>query len=67
MAQAVGLSVQVGLWWPEFRGVKTALEPHPEVVVLSVLSVKPAARRSDLDSSYGIIFGWIRSPVWFAA
>lgn len=57
----------MGLWQPEFRGVKIALEPHSEIVVLSVLSVKSAAGRSDLDSSYGIIFGWIRSPAWFAA
>lgn len=67
LAKAGGLSGQVGLWQTEFRDVKIALEPHPETVVLSVLSVNSAGGTSDLDSSYGIIFGWIRSPVWFAA
>lgn len=32
-----------------------------------MLSVSSAGERSNLDSFYGIIFGWIRPPVWLAA
>lgn len=32
-----------------------------------MLSVRSAGGRSNLDSFYGIIFGWIRSPAWLTA